>query len=78
MQKQAAKSLYRLAESCGAADRASVDDIAPQDPNVRGLGGCLRQVAPFRRRYAWPCAAVRSDMLLTLPHTPACSCFRCS
>ncbi|PSC71051.1 ARM REPEAT PROTEIN INTERACTING WITH ABF2-like isoform B [Micractinium conductrix] len=38
MQKQAAKSLYRLAESCGAADRASVDDIAPQDPNLTILG----------------------------------------
>ncbi|KAL4437552.1 hypothetical protein ABPG77_003533 [Micractinium sp. CCAP 211/92] len=34
LQRQAAKSLFRLAESCGAADRASTDELAPQDPQT--------------------------------------------
>lgn len=38
LQRQAAKSLFRLAESCGAADRASTDELAPQDPQVWAAG----------------------------------------
>lgn len=34
MQRSGAKSLHRLAESCGAADRASVEDLMPKEPAV--------------------------------------------
>lgn len=35
MQRVAAKSLNKLAESCGAADRTPVDDLMPKEPMVR-------------------------------------------
>lgn len=40
LQKQAAKALHRLAESCGAADKVAVDDMAPPEPKMGGeVGG---------------------------------------
>lgn len=41
MQRSGAKSLHRLAESCGAADRASVEDLMPKEPTVCEVGGWL-------------------------------------
>ena len=47
LQKQAAKSLHKLAESCGAASRPDVDDnIAPPEPKSGSevRGGCWGQL----------------------------------
>ena len=42
LQRMAAKSLYRLADSCSVTDRPSVDDMAPPEPKV---GSEVRAVA---------------------------------